>query len=65
MPNMSANASLLINPGGPVLKMNPLTNLQIAIKDNIDVLYFSAEVPVNVLFVEDGSMGKTADSILC
>jgi hypothetical protein len=56
---MSANTSLPISPGGPVLKMNPLSNLQIAIKDNIDVFYFSTEVPVNVLFVEDGSMGKT------
>ena len=58
MPNMSANTSLPISPGGAVLKMNPLGNLQIAVKDNVDVLYFSTDVPMNVLFVEDGNMGK-------
>ena len=44
--------------------MEPLTLLQVAIKDSIDVLYLSAEVPVNVLFVEDGSMGKTLGCIV-
>ena len=64
-PNTTANSSLPINPGGAVMKMEPLTLLQVAIKDNVDVLYLSAEVPVNVLFVEDGSMGKTEDCIYC
>lgn len=58
MPNSSASTSQPINPGGPVLKMTPLTLLQIAVKDNVDVLYFSAEVPMNVLFTEDGNMGE-------
>lgn len=39
--------------------MDPLTNIQIALKNNIDVFYFSTMVPVNVLFMEDGNMGKT------
>ena len=59
MPNMSANTSLPINPGGPVMKMSPLSLLQIAIKNNVDVLYFSTEVLMNVLFTEDGNMGKS------
>ena len=41
------------------MKMTPLTLLQIAVKDNVDVLYFSAEVPMNVLFAEDGNMGES------
>ena len=63
LPNMSANTSLPINPGGPVMKMNPLGNLQIAVKDNVDVLYFSADVPMHVLFVEDGNMGKYCKTV--
>ena len=29
-----------------------------AIKDNIDVFYFSCMIPIHVLFVEDGEMEK-------
>ena len=64
-PNQSANASLPINAGGPVMKMSPLSNLQIAVKDNVDVLYFSAEVPMNVFFVEDGALGKVTLCSTC
>ena len=38
--------------------MTPLNNLQVAVKNNIDIFYFSCIVPVNVYFVEDGEMGK-------
>lgn len=38
--------------------MDPLTNLQVAIKNNVDVFYFSCVLPYNVLFAEDGQMGK-------
>ena len=31
---------------------------QVAIKNNIDVFYFSCMVPVHALFVEDGKMGE-------
>ncbi len=40
------------------MKMTPLTNIQMAVKNNIDVLYFNAPVPVEVLFAEDGQMGE-------
>jgi hypothetical protein len=43
--------------------MDPLTNIQIALKNNIDVFYFSTFVPVNVLFLEDGQMGKKCATI--
>ena len=39
-------------------RMTPLNNLQVAVKNNIDIFYFSCIVPVNVYFVEDGEMGK-------
>ena len=45
--------------------MDPLTNLQVAIKNNVDVFYFSCVVPYNVLFAEDGQMGKRAVSYVC
>lgn len=58
MPNSSASTLLPINPGGPVMKMNPLTQLQVAIKNNVDVFYFSVNVPMHVLFAEDGNMDR-------
>ena len=44
--------------------MDPLTNLQVAIKNNVDAFYFSCVVPYNVLFAEDGQMGKLAGSFV-
>ena len=32
--------------------------LQVAVKNNIDVFYFSTLIPLHVLFVEDGEMEK-------
>ncbi|GFS54184.1 hypothetical protein TNIN_165961 [Trichonephila inaurata madagascariensis] len=58
LPNTSADVSLPLNTMGVVQKMDPLTNLQIAIKNNVDVLYFSALVPLHVLCTEDGMMDK-------
>jgi AP-1 complex subunit beta-1 len=57
-PNQSYEAVLLLNPTGPVQRMEPLTNLQVAIKNNIDVFYFAVVMPMNVFFAEDGQMDK-------
>lgn len=57
-PNQTASSSLVLNTTGPIQKMEPLTNLQVAIKNNIDVFYFSCSVPIHVFFVEDGEMEK-------
>lgn len=57
-PNQSCEVSLALNTTGPVQKMDPLNNLQVAIKNNIDVLYFACLVPMHVYFVEDGQMDK-------
>ena len=57
-PNQSVDVSLPLNTAGPVAKMEPLTNLQVAIKDNVDVFYFATIVPSHVYFGEDGNMEK-------
>ncbi|ODM96018.1 AP-2 complex subunit beta [Orchesella cincta] len=48
----------MLNTSGPVQKMDPLNNLQVAIKNNIDVLYFACVIPMHVYFTEDGQMDK-------
>uniref|UniRef100_A0A4W3JD36 AP complex subunit beta n=1 Tax=Callorhinchus milii TaxID=7868 RepID=A0A4W3JD36_CALMI len=58
MPNQSIDISLPLNTIGPVMKMDPLNNLQVAVKNNIDVFYFSCLIPLSVLFVEDGKMER-------
>lgn len=59
MPNQSINVSIALAPNsGPVQRMNPLTNLQVAVKNNVDVFYFSCVVPMHILFTEDGEMEK-------
>ncbi|KAG7240143.1 hypothetical protein INR49_027544 [Caranx melampygus] len=49
---------LPLNTIGPVMKMDPLNNLQVAVKNNIDVFYFSVLIPLNIFFVEDGKMER-------
>ncbi|XP_064424342.1 AP-1 complex subunit beta-1 [Latimeria chalumnae] len=57
-PNQSIDVSLPLNTVGSVMKMDPLNNLQVAVKNNIDVFYFSCLYPINILFVEDGKMER-------
>uniref|UniRef100_A0A7N6B3A4 AP complex subunit beta n=1 Tax=Anabas testudineus TaxID=64144 RepID=A0A7N6B3A4_ANATE len=57
-PNQSIEVTLPLNTVGPVMKMEPLNNLQVAVKNNIDVFYFSCQYPISMLFVEDGKMGE-------
>lgn len=56
--NQCNEVSLQLNTVGPVQKMEPLNNLQVAIKNNIDVFYFATVVPVYVFFTEDGAMDR-------
>uniref|UniRef100_A0AAQ4PFG7 AP complex subunit beta n=1 Tax=Gasterosteus aculeatus aculeatus TaxID=481459 RepID=A0AAQ4PFG7_GASAC len=58
MPSQTIEVSLPINTIGPVMKMDPLNNLQVAVKNNIDVFYFSVLIPLNIFFVEDGKMER-------
>ncbi|XP_063345022.1 AP-1 complex subunit beta-1 isoform X5 [Pelmatolapia mariae] len=57
-PNQSIEVTLPLNTVGPVMKMEPLNNLQVAVKNNIDVFYFSSQYPISMLFVEDGKMER-------
>jgi hypothetical protein len=47
-PNQTVSTQLILNTTGPIMKMEPLTNLQIAIKNNVDVFYFNTIVPIYV-----------------
>ncbi|XP_071209082.1 AP-1 complex subunit beta-1 isoform X3 [Salvelinus alpinus] len=58
-PNQTIEVSLPLSTVGPVMKMDPLNNLQVAVKNNIDVFYFSCQYPISMLFVEDGKMDHT------
>ena len=58
LPGVSATTSLSIVTTGPVMKMDPLLKVQMAMKNDIDVFYFECLVPAYVLFVEEGSMER-------
>merc|ERR1719309_113791 len=57
-PGVTHETSLPLNNNGPVQRMDPLTNIQVAIKNNLDVFYFAHVTPMNVYFTEDGQMDK-------
>ncbi|KAG5898039.1 hypothetical protein JTB14_001750 [Gonioctena quinquepunctata] len=38
--------------------MEPLTTLQVAIKNNVDVFYYACQLPIQILFTEDGTLDK-------
>lgn len=57
-PGQSIETSLVLTTAGAVQRMEPLNNLQVAIKNNIDVFYFACMVPMNVYFGEDGQLDK-------
>jgi hypothetical protein len=59
-PNQTVSTQLTLNNTGPIQKMEPLTNLQVAVKNNIDVFYFASVVPIHVYFVSDNEMDKMA-----
>ncbi|KAJ8712779.1 hypothetical protein PYW08_008083 [Mythimna loreyi] len=54
----AADAPLVLATSGPVQRMEPLNNLQVAIKNNVDVFYFACLIPVHILFTEDGQLDK-------
>lgn len=57
-PNQSTEMSLALATSGPIQRMEPLNNLQVAVKNNIDIFYFACLVHGNVLFAEDGQLDK-------
>ncbi|CAH1110201.1 unnamed protein product [Psylliodes chrysocephalus] len=57
-PGQSLEYSMPLNTTGPVQRMDPLTTLQVAIKNNVDVFYYACQIPIQVLFSEDGTLDK-------
>lgn len=57
-PSQSLECSLSLNTSGPVQRMEPLTTLQVAIKNNVDVFYYACQIPIQILFTEDGTLDK-------
>ena len=50
----SLDVSIPMSCTGPVQKMDPLTNIQVAIKSSVDVFYFACLAPIHIFFSEDG-----------
>lgn len=44
---------------GPSIRTDSGPRSQVAVKNNIDVFYFSTLYPLHILFVEDGKMGES------
>ena len=50
----SLDVSVPMSCTGPVQKMDPLTNIQVAIKNSVDVFRFACLAPIHIFFSEDG-----------
>lgn len=57
-PGQSLEHNLPLSTTGPVQRMDPLSTLQVAIKNNVDVFYYACQIPMQVLFCEDGQLEK-------
>ncbi|TKR77769.1 hypothetical protein L596_018682 [Steinernema carpocapsae] len=57
-PNQSVEVSLPCRTGGAVQKMDPLTKLMVAVKNDVGIYYFDINVPLIVYFDENGTMDK-------
>lgn len=57
-PSQTLPSTLTLNTNGPVQKMSPINNLQVAVKNSIDVFYFTIVIPMHVFFAEDGEIDK-------
>ncbi|VDK37620.1 unnamed protein product [Taenia asiatica] len=57
-PKQSAKVMLPLGFGNQVVKVDPLMNLQVAVKNNVGVFYFACLVPIHVLFTAAGEMEK-------
>eukprot|EP01135_Chromosphaera_perkinsii_P001441 Nk52_evm9s169 gene=Nk52_evmTU9s169 len=52
-PNQTARISQRLSTTGGVQKANPINMLQIAVKNSVDIFYFSTMVPLHVLLMEE------------
>lgn len=56
--NQSVQSSLALSTNVAVQRLDPLNMLQVAIKNNIDVFYFTCNVPYWMLWTEEGKMDR-------
>merc|ERR1712107_831811 len=56
MGGQTLDVSVPMTWAGPVQKMDPLTNVQVAIKNNVDIFYFACLAPIHIFFSEEGNM---------
>jgi len=52
------DVSMELRTTGPIQRMEPLTNLQVALKNNVEIFYFATVMGLHVFFCEDGAMDK-------
>ncbi|XP_012253878.2 AP-1 complex subunit beta-1 isoform X2 [Athalia rosae] len=57
-PGASIETNIILSTAGAVQRMDPLNDLQVAMKNNIGIFYFACLVPMNVYFTEDGQLDK-------
>ena len=57
-PGMTSEVSVQLNTNGPIQRMDPLTNLQVAVKNNVDIFYFAVLMGIHIFFGDDGAMDK-------
>lgn len=57
-PSQTIETSLILGTTGQVQRMEPLNNLQVAIKNNVDIFYFACLVHACSIFLEDGQLDK-------
>jgi len=57
-PGQSIHYPLPVATNGPLSQGTVTTVVQMAVKNNIDILYFAPEVPLHVLFTEAGRLEK-------
>jgi len=56
--NQTLDISVPMNTSGAVQKMEPLANIQVAMKNNVDVFYFACIAPLHIYFSDEGNMEK-------
>lgn len=58
IPNQSTDAVLRLRIEGLPQLMNPVNNLQVAVKTNAGIVYFQTQVPLHILFTEQGQLDQ-------
>lgn len=59
-PQQMGSCSVSLNTSGQMQVQKPLMAIQIAIKNNAGVSYFTAHPPLHMYYVEDGALGRDA-----